>query len=89
MKETMGTKLLNANQIAKILGVSKAMVYKVMKTGELPRVTIGKAVRVRLSDLEAYINRNIQDPKGVAETGYNGNETSVLYQSNSNMGRPS
>ena len=42
--------------MAEILQVSKAHAYVLMKRGEIPTVRIGKIVRVRLEDLEKYIN---------------------------------
>ena len=52
----METRLLKGAEVAKILQVSKAHAYALMKRGEIPTVRIGKIVRVRLEDLEQYIN---------------------------------
>ncbi len=51
--------LLNANDIATILNVSKTFAYKLMRDGEIPTVKILKARRVREEDLRQYINHNI------------------------------
>jgi excisionase family DNA binding protein len=49
--------LLKAQDVARILGVSKTQVYRLLAT-ELPCVRFGGAtVRVRQADLEAYINK--------------------------------
>jgi excisionase family DNA binding protein len=50
------TRLLKGAEVAKILQVSKAHAYVLMKRGEIPTVRIGKIVRVKLEDLERYIN---------------------------------
>ena len=52
----MGERLLKPADVAEILQVSKAHAYVLMKRGEIPSVRIGKIVRVRLEDLERYIN---------------------------------
>ncbi|MBU2611883.1 MAG: helix-turn-helix domain-containing protein [Chloroflexi bacterium] len=52
----METRLLKSDEVAEILQVSKALVYVLLKRGEIPSVRIGKVVRVRLEDLERYIN---------------------------------
>ena len=52
----MGDRLLKPADVAEILQVSKAHAYVLMKRGEIPTVRIGKIVRVRLEDLERYIN---------------------------------
>ncbi len=51
--------LLNANDIATILNVSKTFAYKLMRNGEIPTVKMLKARRVREEDLHQYIKRNI------------------------------
>ena len=52
----MGERLLKPADVAEILQVSKAHAYVLMKRGEIPSVRIGKIVRVRLEDLERYLN---------------------------------
>ena len=52
----MGERLLKPADVAEILQVSKAHAYILLKRGEIPSVRIGKIVRVRLEDLERYIN---------------------------------
>ena len=52
----METRLLKSGEVAEILQISKAHAYVLMKRGEIPSIRIGKIVRVRLEDLERYIN---------------------------------
>jgi len=47
--------LLTAGEVAKILKISKSKAYLLMKTKEIPSVTIGRTVRVRLHDLKKFI----------------------------------
>ena len=52
----METRLLKGAEVAKIIQVSKAHAFALMKRGEIPTIRIGKIVRVKLEDLERYIN---------------------------------
>lgn len=53
-------RLLNAREVAQILNISKAFAYKLMQTGELTTVYIGASRRVRMLDLEDFIQKNTQ-----------------------------
>jgi excisionase family DNA binding protein len=53
-------RLLKANEIAKILQISRSTAYQMMLRNDIPTVHIGKAVRVRRSDLDEFINRRGQ-----------------------------
>ncbi len=57
--------LLKASDVARILNISLPMAYKVIQRGNLAAVRIGTAVRVKPSDLQAYIDRS--------RTGFPGN----------------
>ena len=59
METNNALKLLNADDIAEILGISRSKVYQLMKSGDLPSVRIGKSVRVRKRDLEEFIKTSI------------------------------
>jgi excisionase family DNA binding protein len=50
--------LLRASEVALRLNISRAFVYQLMQTGELPTVHLGRSVRVRPSDLEELIRSN-------------------------------
>lgn len=51
-------KLLKAEQIANILGISRSKVYQMMRLREIPTITLGKNVRVSRDDLENFISEN-------------------------------
>ena len=57
-------KLLTANEVAEILGVSRSKAYRMMRTMELPTISIGKNVRVSVEDLEKYISQNREEIGG-------------------------
>jgi excisionase family DNA binding protein len=50
-------RLLKAIEIAKILQISRSTAYQMMLRNDIPTVHIGKAVRVRQSDLDEFINQ--------------------------------
>jgi len=52
--------LLRPSDVAAHLNISKSYVYRLMQSGEIPLVRIGKACRVRPQDLEEYIERNLE-----------------------------
>ncbi len=50
--------LLKGNDVARVLNISRAFAYQLMRQGEIPTIQIGSAVRVRREDLLAYIYQN-------------------------------
>lgn len=50
-------RLLTPAQIAERLVVTRGMIYKLVRTGVLPAVYVGRLPRVAESDLAAYIER--------------------------------
>ena len=53
----MELRLLKSDEVANILKISRAMAYKLMQRGEIPTVRIGSSVRVRVEDLEKYVEQ--------------------------------
>jgi excisionase family DNA binding protein len=66
----MITKLLRGGEVAKILDVSKAYAYRLMATGQIPIIKLGRSVRVRQEDLEAFINNNVSNSLGAFPFSY-------------------
>lgn len=58
------TKLLKAKDVADILNISRAMVYRLIQMGEIRAVQIGTARRVRPDDLQVYIEANLTPQVG-------------------------
>ena len=50
--------LLNMGQVLKYLNVSQWEYYKMVRSGELPRVSLGKRRLVRLKTLKEHIDKN-------------------------------
>ena len=48
-------RLLRIENVAERLSVSRSMAWKIIDLGQLRSVRIGRAVRVRPQDLEAYL----------------------------------
>ncbi|NLN70317.1 MAG: helix-turn-helix domain-containing protein [Chloroflexi bacterium] len=51
-------RLLDAQDIAERLRVSKPQVYVMMRRGDFPIVKMGRLKRVRQADIEEFINRS-------------------------------
>jgi excisionase family DNA binding protein len=47
--------LLRGNDVARILSISRSKAYMLIQAGDLVSVRIGSSVRVRPSDLQAFI----------------------------------
>ena len=58
MVDGQNTLLLRGNEVARRLGVSRAMAYRMMQDGTLPVVRIGRAVRVPTEELRGWVSRN-------------------------------
>jgi len=50
-------RLLKPADVAEVLSVSKALVYRLIQQGAIPSVRINHAVRVKPCDLDAFITR--------------------------------
>ena len=57
---TQVDRLLTAGDVASRLNISKAKTYQLLQRGEIPCIRMDKTTRVRLTDLEAYIQQNIR-----------------------------
>jgi excisionase family DNA binding protein len=53
----MEDELLDCKEVARRLHVSQPHVYSLLRRGDIPRVRVGYAVRVRPEDLEEYIRK--------------------------------
>ena len=51
--------LLKADDVARILNISRSFAYQLMCRGEIPVVRLGRATRVRPSDLDRFISANV------------------------------
>lgn len=49
--------LLTVGEIAAELRVSRATIWRLCRTGELPHLRVGSVYRIRRSDLDEYLAR--------------------------------
>lgn len=56
----MATNLLRPAEVAQILGLSRATVYRLIADGEFPTVHVGKRKATRIEDasVDAYVQRH-------------------------------
>lgn len=55
LQNNLPGKLLRAEEVAALLNVSRAFAFRLMQHGQIPTIRIGKSIRVRPEDLEAFI----------------------------------
>jgi len=51
-----GDQLLTVSEVAATMRVSNMTVYRLIKSGQLPALRVGKNYRIRESDLNQYLN---------------------------------
>ena len=49
---------MSLEDVADMLGVTYQLIYRLVRSGELPAVRLGKLYRVSRSDLDAYLERS-------------------------------
>ena len=49
--------LLRIPEACDVIGIGRSKLYEILKSGELPAVRLGRSVRIRLSDLQAWVDR--------------------------------
>jgi excisionase family DNA binding protein len=54
------TKLLNGNEVAEVLHISRTQAYRLMRSQELKTVRFGRLVRVRSEDLAQFIQQHLE-----------------------------
>lgn len=59
--------LLTVAEVAEMLRVSTMTVYRLIRTGELPAVRVGRNYRVRRADLDAYLQEQLVEPERAAD----------------------
>ncbi|MDY6796787.1 MAG: helix-turn-helix domain-containing protein [Actinomycetota bacterium] len=60
MGERFSNKLLTVNEVADILRVSNMTVYRLVKSGQIPAIRVGKNYRIKESDVNDYLSRGSQ-----------------------------
>lgn len=52
-----GPHLMRVTEVATRLALSRSEVYRLLDTGDLPAVTVGRAVRIHPDDVAAFIHQ--------------------------------
>jgi len=55
--------LLNANQLAKLIGINRVTLLRMARSGQLPGVRIGKLWRFRVSELNSWLTTEFEKRK--------------------------
>ncbi len=61
------SELLTVAEVAGLLRVSTMTVYRLIRTGELSAVRVGRNYRVRRHDLDLYLQEQIVEPGTAAD----------------------
>lgn len=55
---SVSIQLLTGEEVARILKISRAYAYRLMKQGDIPTIKIGRTVRVSYNNLLKFIQEN-------------------------------
>ena len=66
----MEIKFYSLEEVAELFGVNYQLIYKLVKTGELPSVRIGKMFRVSEMQLKEYMDRQSVGTPASGEQSY-------------------
>jgi excisionase family DNA binding protein len=53
----VGDRLLTVGEVAATMRVSNMTVYRLIKSGQLPAIRVGKNYRIRESDMDRYLEQ--------------------------------
>ena len=56
-------KLLKVIEVARILNISRSLVYRLIHTGKIPHIRISQAVRIHQNDLDKFVEGNRTNAK--------------------------
>jgi excisionase family DNA binding protein len=63
----LGERLLTVAEVADTMRVSNMTVYRLIKSGQLGAVRVGKNFRIRESDVDRYLRERTVRPEGTEE----------------------
>jgi excisionase family DNA binding protein len=66
--DTASDSLFTVNRVAESLTVSTRSVRRLLQTGALPHIRLGRAIRIRPEDLEAYTAGLAKGDSGISES---------------------
>lgn len=63
----VGEPLLTVSEVAATMRVSNMTVYRLIKSGQLPAIRVGKNYRIRESDMNRYLSERSVTPDSEAK----------------------
>jgi len=57
-QERGALQLLSVHEVCQQLGMGKSWVYRRLGSGEIPSVKLGRSIKIRRDDLEAYLEQH-------------------------------
>ncbi len=54
-------RFMTVSEVADLMRVSTMTVYRLIKSGDLPAVRVGKSYRIRERDIDTYLNASYLD----------------------------
>jgi excisionase family DNA binding protein len=57
-QQRAGVQLLSIPQLHQELGMGKSWIYRRLRSGEIPSIRLGRTIKVRRDELEAYLDRH-------------------------------
>jgi excisionase family DNA binding protein len=54
-EQQRGVQLLSIPQLCQELGMGKSWIYRRLRSGEIPSIRLGRSIKVRRDELEAYL----------------------------------
>ena len=60
----VGVRLLTVSEVAATMRVSNMTVYRLIKSGQLPAIRVGKNFRIRESDVDKYLSERSVKAEG-------------------------
>jgi excisionase family DNA binding protein len=63
-ERVLGEPLLTVGEVASIMRVSNMTVYRLIKSGQLAAIRVGKNYRLRRSDIEHYLTERAVQVQG-------------------------
>ncbi len=75
------TGYMSLEEVAEMLGVTYQLIYRLVRSGELPAARLGKLYRVAKSDLDGYLERS----KRTAAEGGVCSVCGTFYRSNGSL----
>jgi excisionase family DNA binding protein len=65
-RDVVGERLMTVSEVANLMRVSNMTVYRLIKSGQLSALRVGKNYRIREGDMNRYLSERSVRPEGTA-----------------------